>query len=77
MENTTTQAASDPVTRTEILDCVETAFDDGVPRKEDLVTAAIERDARPAVVDTLRSLPAQPFRNRTDLWTHLPDLPVE
>lgn len=66
-----------PVTRTEILDLVDGAFDGQPPRTEDLVTAAIEHDARPAVIDVLRSLPSQPFQNRTDLWTYLPDLPVE
>lgn len=76
MENTTTQSVG-PVTRTEILDLVEGAFDGVPPRGEDLVIAAIEQDARPAVIDVLRSLPSQPFRNRTDLWTYLPDLPVE
>jgi hypothetical protein len=77
MENATTQSASGPVTRTEILDLVDGAFDGEMPRTEDLVTVAIEHDARPAVIDVLRSLPSQPFQNRADLWTYLPDLPVE
>ena len=76
LENGMTQSAS-PVTRTEILDLVEGAFDGEAPRTEDLVTRAIEHDARPAVIDVLRSLPSQPFQSRTDLWTYLPDLPVE
>lgn len=77
MENLTAQPASRPVTRTEILDVVDGAFEDGIPRAEDLVTVAIEHDARPAVIDVLRSLPAQPFQKRTDLWAHLPDLPID
>lgn len=76
MENFTTTAASS-VTRTEILDLVEAAFHGEPPRTDDLVTIAIQHDARPAVIDVLRSLPSQPFPNRTDLWTYLPDLPVE
>jgi hypothetical protein len=77
MENATARSATSPVTRTEILDLVDRAFEGRPPHTEDLVTMAIEYDARPAVVDVLRSLPSQPFQNRADLWTYLPDLPVE
>lgn len=77
MENLTAQRSSRPVTRTEILDLIDAAFEDDIPRTEDLVTAAIQQDARPAVIDILRSLPVQPFQKRTDLWTYLPELPID
>lgn len=76
MENTS-EIRTGPVTRTEILDAVDHAFDAGTPLRDDLITAAIASDARPPVIDVLRGLPAQSYAKRSDLWTHLPEIPVE
>lgn len=67
-----------PVTRLEILDALDDAFDAGALSKHDLVDAAIAANASPGVLELLRTLPEdERFRQRVDLWAHLPDVPVD
>lgn len=65
------------VTRVEIIDAIGHAFDESPLTREDLLAAAVEHDARPGVLDQLRRLPAATYRKRSDLWSHLSDVPVE
>ena len=74
----TVAAVGAPVTRLEILDAIDPAFDERALTKHDLVDTAIASDARPGVLELLRTLPDdERFRERVDLWAHLPDVPVE
>jgi hypothetical protein len=66
-----------PVTRIEILDAVEEVFDMPPVSAVDLVETARARGSRPQVLDTLRRVPGKQFRHPVELWTHLPDLPID
>lgn len=72
--------AHEHVSRLELLEVLDAAFEahgPGGPTKQDLLSAAVEAGARPAVLDQLHRLPDRDkFRVRTDLWAHLGDLPV-
>ncbi|MCR3719539.1 MULTISPECIES: DUF2795 domain-containing protein [Prauserella salsuginis group] len=66
----------DPVTRIEIIDAVEEAFDGTPPSKQQLITAASQHHSRDAVLKVLDALPERQFRHVRDLWDHLPDVPL-
>jgi hypothetical protein len=62
-------------TRTEIVDLLDDLFDHPM-RKEDLLTAAVKRHARPAVIDVLTALPNRIFPSPREIWLELPEVPV-
>lgn len=65
------------VTRLEIADVVENAFDAPPASKADLLAWATANRARVEVIDTLNRLPEGSFRSLRDLWQHLPGVPVD
>ncbi|MGH9182450.1 MAG: DUF2795 domain-containing protein [Acidimicrobiales bacterium] len=67
-----------PVTRVEIVDHLEGAFNGSPLERDDLVDAATAAGARPQVVETLRGLPERHrFHHPRELWQHLGEVPVE
>jgi hypothetical protein len=64
------------VTRIELADHVESAFNLGSATRGDLVAAATASQARPEVVALLRGLPDGQFRSLRELWRDLADVPV-
>ena len=71
-----TTADETPVTRAELMRAIRLAFDAGGVSRDALVAAALGVGARPAVLDTIRTLPNDTVRGPRELWAHLPDLPV-
>jgi hypothetical protein len=71
-----TRNMTNDVTRIEIIDAIEHAFDGSSARKQELITAAIQQDSRAAVLDILHRLPERSFSHVRDLWDHLPDIPL-
>jgi hypothetical protein len=69
--------ASKQVTRAEIADIVQEAFNSGAPHRADLMAAAVRKRARPHVMVVLRDLPARRFTELRQLWEAMPDVPVE
>lgn len=65
-----------PLTRLEIADHVSQAFHAPAVSRHDLLEAAVANQAPDEVLQTLTSLPDQPFRSLRDLWPHLPEVPV-
>lgn len=65
------------VTRVEIADAVEDAFDHAPVTKDVLLVCATANRARPEVLAAVSRLPEQTFRSLRDLWPHLPGIPVE
>lgn len=75
---TSTTTPNVPVSRVEIADSVETAFDTGPVLRTELVAAAQLAGARPELLTTLEELPGdEPFGQLRQLWTHLSHLPIE
>lgn len=72
-----TSSGPAPVTRIEILDATGHAFDNPPVSREDLLEQAVAHNARPPVLELLRQLPEEKFRQRSDLWTHLADVPID
>ncbi|WP_158542646.1 DUF2795 domain-containing protein [Phytoactinopolyspora halophila] len=64
------------VTRIEIADAVEDAFDAPPASKEDLLAWATANSARVEVLETLGRLPDTSFRSLRELWAHLSGVPV-
>lgn len=65
------------VTRTEIVDHVETAFGDGPVTRTVLLDTAAATQARPEVLHLLHTLPHDAaYRHVRELWQPLADLPV-
>jgi hypothetical protein len=64
------------VTRVEILDHVEAAFTAAAPTRDELLEAAIDSRARPAVLDALRRLPQGRYSDIRRLWEEMPDVPI-
>lgn len=73
----TPEQSGSAVTRVEIIDAIGHAFEQAPLTRGDLLAAAVEQDARPEVLDELRRLPENTYRQRSDLWAHLSDVPVE
>jgi hypothetical protein len=65
------------VTRIEIADAVETAFDHPPVNKGDLLAHATANRARVDVLETLARLPERDFRYLRDIWPHLSGVPVD
>jgi hypothetical protein len=65
------------VTRLEIADHIETAFTGPARTKEDLLASAVASHARPDVLAALQTLPDRRYGALRDLWSHLPEVPVE
>lgn len=63
--------------RVEVVDAVGTAFDCGPLSKSDLVSAAEMVNSSDDVVSVLRRLPDGIYRRPADMWTALPDVPIE
>src|SRR5690606_5458895 len=68
--------ASQPVTRVEILECIEEAFADGPVDRSRLVDAARARGARAELVALLEHLPERHYVHQRQLWVDLPHVPV-
>ena len=71
-----TESVHHPVSRIEIADCIESAFADSPISSDELIAAATQASARPAVLDALATLPNRRYHRLVDLWTHLADLPI-
>lgn len=65
-----------PVTREEIAETIGACFTKGQARRNDLLLAVHERNARPELVETIERLPDRTFRQMRDLWTALPEVPL-
>ncbi|OMQ15074.1 hypothetical protein A7K94_0212060 [Modestobacter sp. VKM Ac-2676] len=65
-----------PLTRTQVLDHIETAFGNGPITSTQLRQAAADHGADTDVLVLLGALPERQFRGPRDLWPYLPDLPV-
>ncbi|WP_204290216.1 DUF2795 domain-containing protein [Micromonospora gifhornensis] len=65
------------MTRIELLDHVETAFDGGPASRDALLAAAVESNARPDVIALLHRLPDRDFRQLRDLWKEMADVPID
>lgn len=70
-------SARKPVTRVEILEATGHVFDNPPVSREDLLAEADAHDARPALVELLQHLPDEKFRQRSDLWSHLGEVPID
>lgn len=64
-------------TRVEVIDAVGTAFDNGPLSKSELVAAAEMANSSVGVVGVLRRLPDGIYRRPADMWSALPDVPIE
>jgi hypothetical protein len=69
-------AATTPVTRVEIADHLETAFDGGPVWPRQLTAAAVAGDARAAVVEVLAGLPERQYGQLRQLWEDLSEVPI-
>lgn len=65
-----------PVTRVEIADHLETAFDGGPVCRQELVDAAVASTARTAVVEVLAGLPDRSYSQLRQLWEDLSEVPI-
>jgi hypothetical protein len=66
------------LTRTEIAVHVGGAFTKDGASRADLLANAVQKNARPCLLDKLQELPeGQHFRTVRDLWVHIPEVPVE
>lgn len=66
-----------PVTRVEVVDHLASAFGGGPLTKHALACEAERAGARPEVLKLLRGLPDRRFSRPQDLWTELPQVPIE
>lgn len=64
------------VSRVEMVDVVANAFRVASPTRQEILSAAIEHRARPAVIQHLERLPERRYTDVRDIWTELPDVPV-
>jgi hypothetical protein len=65
------------VTRMAIADHVSGAFASGGARKADLLAVAASTKAPPPILHQLAELPDRQFAHLRDLWTLMPEVPVE
>ncbi|WP_412538740.1 DUF2795 domain-containing protein [Longispora sp. K20-0274] len=65
------------VTRAEIADHLEGAFDVARLSRTDLVNAAHARGARVEVLTVLETLPDRTFATLRDIWPHLSVVPID
>jgi hypothetical protein len=64
------------VTRTELVEHIQTAFSHGPATRADLLAAAVAGNARPQAIDMLRGLPDKTYSNIRELWYDLHDVPL-
>ncbi|MEX2626661.1 MAG: DUF2795 domain-containing protein [Ilumatobacteraceae bacterium] len=64
-------------TRVEVIDAVGSVFDEGAISRSDLVAVAETAGVRSGVIGVLRRLPDGVYRRPADMWTALPDVPIE
>ena len=64
------------VTRMELVDHIESAFESGPATRSALLAAAATSHARPEVIELLQRLPDIRYRHVRDLWHQLADVPV-
>lgn len=76
-EHPSPQTIEAPVTRIEVIDHLKSAFDSTAATKSDLLAEARNTGARAQVVELLQSLPERRFLRPNELWTELPDVPIE
>lgn len=72
-----TITATGAVTRVEIADMVDSAFDNGNAGRGELIETARAAGARPEVLATLTQLPDNHYGHLRQLWVDLPHVPVE
>ena len=66
------------ITRSQIAGHVEKTFTQlGTTSKSDLIRQAQVTGANSAVLEALLNLPDRNFANLRDLWSVLPDMPIE
>ena len=65
------------LSRVEIAEHIETAFDGSRRLRDDLMAEATRTSARSAVLDALGGLPDRPYRKLGDVWPHLPTMPID
>lgn len=65
------------VTRVEVIDHIGEAFASGPLTRADLLTAARDVGARPAVIELLGTLPDRKFARPHELWNDLAHVPIE
>jgi len=65
------------VTRVAIADAVWDAFEAGGARRSEILAVATSKKAPPAVLDRIAELPDRHFSHVRDLWSHMPEVPVE
>ncbi|ROO63128.1 hypothetical protein EDC02_5145 [Micromonospora sp. Llam0] len=76
-ETTSNQRSHRPVTRVEIADFLDTAFDAGPVGGTDLARVAQASGARAELVTLLAELPEQNrYARLRQLWEDLPDVPL-
>jgi hypothetical protein len=76
-EKTAPLEAGGPVTRVEIIDHIGLAFVGASVSTPELVAVAQQAGARPEVLALLGRLPHRRFERPHDLWTELPEVPIE
>lgn len=64
-------------TRTLIVSCVQPAFVATPTTKAAMLKAALDAHASPEILDLLHGLPARNYGSVRELWSVLPQLPVE
>ncbi len=64
------------VTRSDIAQCVGTAFIGGGAARVDLIALARARRASADVLQVLTALPDRRFARLLEVWDYLPDVPV-
>lgn len=64
------------VTRAEVAQALEDAFQTGPANRGDLVNSARAAGAGTEVIDALESLPDRNYRRLRELWEDLPNMPI-
>ncbi len=65
-----------PLTRIEIAEHVEAAFDHGPANRDTLLSAAHTSHAREALLQILDTLPDRNYAELRQLWTDLAEVPI-
>ena len=64
------------VTRTELANHIEAAFNHGPTTRDSLLAYAVSSHARPEIIAIIGRLPDKTYPGLRDLWHHLIDVPV-
>jgi len=67
---------SDRVTRMEIAEAVQTAFDRGGADRDEILATASKSETRPEVIAVLAGLSKRRYARLNQLWEELTDIPV-